>query len=220
MVRLRFYLTSRSRGDRLGSAPGITAQYEVFWNRGLNNVCVCRDETQSYVQGFPGAKFKKFKTQPEAELWYRSNLPQPPVNPGPTTPTRTTSTVSSPNVISTSSSSTRATYASSNPSPMSVSRPSPQSISMVATTSTPRPIQPLRVAAPKNTTVDIVYSDGACKANGARGAVAGIGVWWGPNDPRYDRQFLPSFSSSTKLIWFVYQESIREMPRSADEQQS
>lgn len=31
---------------------------------------------------------------------------------------------------------------------------------------------------------DVVYSDGACKGNGQMGAVAGIGIWWGPDDPR------------------------------------
>ncbi|PPQ64341.1 hypothetical protein CVT26_002224 [Gymnopilus dilepis] len=31
---------------------------------------------------------------------------------------------------------------------------------------------------------DIVYSDGACKGNGKPGSIAGIGVWWGANDPR------------------------------------
>lgn len=29
-----------------------------------------------------------------------------------------------------------------------------------------------------------VYSDGACKGNGQPGSVAGIGVWYGLNDPR------------------------------------
>ncbi|KAJ7150374.1 ribonuclease H-like domain-containing protein [Mycena filopes] len=31
---------------------------------------------------------------------------------------------------------------------------------------------------------DVVYSDGASKGNGKVGAYAGVGVWWGPNDPR------------------------------------
>ncbi|KAL4070511.1 ribonuclease H-like protein [Scleroderma citrinum] len=31
---------------------------------------------------------------------------------------------------------------------------------------------------------DVVYCDGACKGNGQFGSVAGIGVWWGHNDPR------------------------------------
>ncbi|KAF8583229.1 hypothetical protein K439DRAFT_1349209 [Ramaria rubella] len=31
---------------------------------------------------------------------------------------------------------------------------------------------------------DVVYTDGACQGNGKAGAIAGIGVWWGTNDPR------------------------------------
>jgi len=31
---------------------------------------------------------------------------------------------------------------------------------------------------------DVVYTDGACQGNGKKGAVAGIGIWWGNNDPR------------------------------------
>lgn len=30
----------------------------------------------------------------------------------------------------------------------------------------------------------VVYCDGACKGNGRSGSVAGIGVWWGSDDPR------------------------------------
>ena len=30
----------------------------------------------------------------------------------------------------------------------------------------------------------VVYTDGACRANGTAAAVAGIGVWWGDCDPR------------------------------------
>jgi len=29
-----------------------------------------------------------------------------------------------------------------------------------------------------------VYTDGACQGNGKQGARAGVGVWYGPNDPR------------------------------------
>lgn len=31
---------------------------------------------------------------------------------------------------------------------------------------------------------DVVYCDGACKGNGQVGSIAGIGVWWGHNDPK------------------------------------
>jgi ribonuclease HI len=37
-----------------------------------------------------------------------------------------------------------------------------------------------------------VWTDGACKANGNKGAVAGVGVWFGPDDPRYVSSFLQS----------------------------
>ena len=191
----------------------------------LSIACVCRDEAQPLVQGFPGAKFKKFKTQPEADQWYRSNLPRRAVNPQTTAATPSTSTIASPNVIFTSSSSTAATYApsdrsvmsSSKPipqsvskppfqatpkqSPRSISTPSSQSISKTVTTFTPKLAQPLRIAAPKNAAVDIVYSDGACKSNGFCGAVAGIGVWWGPDDPRYD--------DSSLLLEFTIADRVR-----------
>ena len=29
-----------------------------------------------------------------------------------------------------------------------------------------------------------IYSDGACKGNGQANSVAGVGVWWGPDDER------------------------------------
>ena len=31
---------------------------------------------------------------------------------------------------------------------------------------------------------EVVYCDGACKANGHGGSMAGIGVWWGADDPK------------------------------------
>ncbi|KAH9848936.1 ribonuclease H-like domain-containing protein [Lenzites betulinus] len=31
---------------------------------------------------------------------------------------------------------------------------------------------------------DVVYSDGSCRGNGKSNPVAGVGVWWGQNDPR------------------------------------
>jgi ribonuclease HI len=31
---------------------------------------------------------------------------------------------------------------------------------------------------------DVVYCDGACKRNGQVDSVAGVGVWWGHEDPR------------------------------------
>lgn len=161
----------------------------------LNGVCVCREEAQSLVQGYPGAKFKKFKTKPEAEQWYKDNLPLRPLNPQATIPTPNTSTVSSPKVTFADSGSAGVTRVPSKPPPITLSKPAPQLTSRAVTIATPVVAQTLRIAAPKNTTVDIVYSDGACKSNGRSGAVAGIGVWWGPNDPRYAISFVLVHSS-------------------------
>ena len=33
----------------------------------------------------------------------------------------------------------------------------------------------------------VVYTDGACRRNGDRGASAGIGVWFGEDHPLYDK---------------------------------
>lgn len=177
----------------------------------------CRDETQSYVQGFPGTKFKKFKTQAEAEQWYTSNLPRrPAVNPQTTNATPSTSAAKPPSVARATLNSTGVTSTSWNQLAIPASKPASQPIPRPVTTPAPKPVQPLRIAAPKNTTVDIVYSDGACKGNGARGAIAGIGVWWGHNDPRYKPSLLPSSIPYTQLIGYAYKEPIREMPRSAD----
>jgi hypothetical protein len=35
---------------------------------------------------------------------------------------------------------------------------------------------------------DVAYTDGACKGNGTPGSVAGIGVWWGRDNPRYAKR--------------------------------
>jgi hypothetical protein len=37
---------------------------------------------------------------------------------------------------------------------------------------------------------EVVYTDGACSRNGRAGSVAGIGVWWGPNDTRCVRRLI------------------------------
>ena len=48
----------------------------------------------------------------------------------------------------------------------------------------PQAVEAQPIATPNDTAVEIVYADGACRGNGRPGAVAGIGVWWSPGDPR------------------------------------
>jgi len=40
--------------------------------------------------------------------------------------------------------------------------------------------------APTNPNIIAAYSDGACRRNGKSNAAAGVGVWWGPGDPRFE----------------------------------
>ena len=32
----------------------------------------------------------------------------------------------------------------------------------------------------------VVYTDGCCRGNGKKNAIGGIGVYWGPQHPRYN----------------------------------
>ena len=199
LVMFRAAFEQRSLGicsnnhNAVRGAPGL-------W---LNIVRTCREETQPLVQGFPGAKFKKFKTQPEADEWYRSNLLRSSVDAKTATATPSTSTVTSPNAIPTFSSSTAATRSSLKRSTSPISkllpRPTPkplsQSTSKTATITTSKPAQPLRVATPENATVDIVYT----KAKGSPGTTAGIGVWWGLDDPRYVSSLLLDLSTADRV---------------------
>ncbi|KAF9566924.1 ribonuclease H-like protein [Agrocybe pediades] len=45
---------------------------------------------------------------------------------------------------------------------------------------------------------DIVYSDGACKGNGKPGSIAGVGVWWGKNDPRNIAERCPGYQTNNR----------------------
>lgn len=56
----------------------------------------------------------------------------------------------------------------------------------------------------------VAYTDGACQGNGRAGAVAGVGVWYGDNDPRYETIFSIFLQSKS-----VYSVASIEMYRSA-----
>lgn len=50
---------------------------------------------------------------------------------------------------------------------------------------------------------DVVYSDGACKGNGKVGSVAGVGVWWGHNDPRNIAERCPGDQTNNRAELIV-----------------
>ena len=63
-----------------------------------------------------------------------------------------------------------------------------QTLNPVSTSSKPKSVAPSSTSASGQKSGwegwNIVYTDGACKGNGKAGSIAGIGVWWGWDDPR------------------------------------
>ncbi|KAI9439523.1 ribonuclease H-like domain-containing protein, partial [Lactarius indigo] len=142
---------------RVGREPGI---YETW------------EECHKQVVRYPRAVFKKLRSLDKAKAF---------VNERGGTPDPTESDIEPADSLS----QTRASVDSSLPTKAS------QSSSTIAPTPVAGPSNsPLSAAAgPSQTTrlsssVDVVYTDGACSRNGQAGSVGGIGVWWGPGDPR------------------------------------
>lgn len=82
----------------------------------------------------------------------------------------------------------------------------------------PLPLPQVVYTAPAPDSPDLIaYSDGACLFNGKKGAMAGIGVWWGPGDSRFD---IFPLDSSPLADRSSVQKSFGEVSRSTDEQQS
>ncbi|TDL15138.1 ribonuclease H-like protein [Rickenella mellea] len=129
---------SRTRGGfyavQKGFAPGVYTSW---------------DECAVQVNGYVGARHKKFKTLAEAQAF-----------------------VDGTNTVKAALAVPDARHAP------------------VASSSKLKPassVQKRDSAAVEEAGWDVVYSDGACKGNGKAGSRAGIGIWWGPNDPRRAR---------------------------------
>ncbi|KAF9056015.1 ribonuclease H-like domain-containing protein [Panaeolus papilionaceus] len=61
----------------------------------------------------------------------------------------------------------------------------------------------------------VVYTDGACKGNGKSGSVAGIGVWWGPNDPRNIAERCPGDQTNNRAELIAILRMLEETPISS-----
>ncbi|KAI0298058.1 ribonuclease H-like domain-containing protein [Multifurca ochricompacta] len=142
---------------RIGKSPGIYTTWED-----------CRDQ----VYGYPRARYKKLRTLEEAEAWIqedpdRSYLIRPENRPpGPAWASFDSQTARQ----------------SSTPSSSAI-----MNTPIVQPGSRLQPVSELRtaIAGPSSSAmVEEVYTDGACSNNGQVGPSAGIGVWWGPSDPR------------------------------------
>lgn len=166
-----------------------------------------RDECEAQVKGFLGAKYRKFMDVEEAEAFAGAAVrssperrSQSPVKAAPsttTTPRRASPYRRPEPAPETTPATPRIHRASRSKKPTRIASLSP-------TRTLPR--NPAadwtqRAASPDITdesTWDVVYSDGACRGNGKPGSVAGIGVWWGRNDPRY--VLIISFMRAVEMI--------------------
>lgn len=119
-----------------------------------------RAEVEPLVRNFHGAQHKKFATFTEAKDWVGLNVSYQEIAAPSAGTTTTNRTVSSP------------------------TRPQPyQKSPRAAGSSSSKVLKETDVQ--DESGWDVVYTDGSCTGNGGNHAKAGIGVWWGHDDPRY-----------------------------------
>lgn len=147
------------------------------------------------MEGFPRAEFKRFGNLKDAENFIGVAYIETSL----TKSAQTYEDSPSPSSVSSASSSpsTSASVASAAPSTSAAARFKPY----------PTAISKGKANAEESTsrTIDrdewtTAYTDGACRGNGTVGAVAGIGVWYGDNDPRY-RTTLAMHQQEQSLIF-------------------
>ncbi|KAK3824202.1 MAG: ribonuclease H-like domain-containing protein [Linnemannia elongata] len=127
-------------------------------------------ECEKQVKGVIGAKFKKFPTLPEAEEFvkngpkvYTKPPPKAAASTSKTTTTTTTTTATATTASSSSSSSAIAGSASGVKS----------SFTRIN-----------GITVPSGSDTLVIYTDGSARGNGKVGSQAGLGVFFGVNDPR------------------------------------
>ncbi|KAG7099877.1 hypothetical protein E1B28_001679 [Marasmius oreades] len=141
------------------------AFYSVRFGR-IPGIYMTWDECKPQVEGFTGAKFKKFATQEEAEQFLRvgSGSVLEMVASDAANSTSATPTADSTSTITSKKRTLELDHGSGESAPKKQRVPSRNEV--------------------EDEEDSVVYSDGACKGNGKDGSVAGVGVWWGHGDPR------------------------------------
>ncbi|KAI0746188.1 ribonuclease H-like domain-containing protein [Earliella scabrosa] len=136
------------------------------------------DECQQQVNGFMGNKHQKFPTMEQAQTYLAQH--------GVATP----STSASPAAAAPAASNGSVAAASNRLAQSRQHGAKPYSKPQANAADKPHSSGSSKWAALTTEVIedesgwDVVYSDGACKGNGKAGSIAGVGVWWGPNDVR------------------------------------
>jgi ribonuclease HI len=166
---------------KIGKRPGIYTTWSLFfsilisWSQFLLTF-VIREDCREQVDGYPCARYKKLRTLEEAEAWMQSAVPhlvKQKIQPANRFPGEARTSIDSEPSGRAQESLSSSTV---NPAASSQSRLDSGSKSQFADG-----LSSVRSAKAE----DVVYTDGACSGNGQLGSVAGIGVWWGADDPRY-----------------------------------
>jgi ribonuclease HI len=192
---------------KIGKRPGIYTTWLhfsfPFWFLGpLSLTFVIREDCREQVDGYPCARYKKLRTLDEAEGWMQRAVPFPVKQ-------KVKQANHSPDEARTSIESEHIGREPA-PTPSSTVKPAASSQSRLASGSESQiapglPSVRSHAAAGQSrmsaTAEDVVYTDGACSGNGQLGSVAGIGVWWGVDDPRY---VLPSNNGTVHLCMPVW----------------
>jgi ribonuclease HI len=145
---------------RMGKAK--SGKFYAVQNGRTRGVFTTWEECQKSVNGFPKARFKSFRTRTEAERF---------VEPGPAA--TVVQQITEPK-------------SASRPVSRPASRPAPSSAPTTTLGSGPEPTAPAKTRSPRMSTAnhEVVYTDGCARGNGRIGAVGGIGIYYGPDDPR------------------------------------
>ncbi|CCM05124.1 uncharacterized protein FIBRA_07332 [Fibroporia radiculosa] len=147
------------------------------------------DDCELQVTGFPGARYKKFNNAADAEVWVASY-----------------GSASDPSGISSAP-------APSNAPPQAAKSHPRASEASPSMRTTSRKKNPAEEVLEDETGWAIVYSDGACKGNGKAGSIAGVGVWWGRDDPRNLAERCPGMQTNNRAELIAIIRVLETAPR-------
>ncbi|KAG6811158.1 hypothetical protein H0H92_008744 [Tricholoma furcatifolium] len=145
-------------------------------------------DCEQQTKGYPGAKYQSFKNAAEAEAFVTGAPP-------PTQPTipSASSRQTEPSVPVSSASSRRRTLSNAKNN---------------------KGKKRILEEALDESQYDVVYCDGACKGNGKPGSIAGVGVWWGNNDPRNIAERCPGDQTNNRAELIAIARVLESTPRS------
>ncbi|KAI9284789.1 hypothetical protein BC943DRAFT_51650 [Umbelopsis sp. AD052] len=131
------------------------------WCNAHSLIYNCRSECEKQVIGYPKSKYKKFLTKPEADEFLSATESE-----GSSSTSRQPATTTT--VTGTFKGTSRDTIIGVDQSKTKINTEFEEKVALKDDTMT-------------------AFTDGAASGNGTKRAHAGIGVYWGPNDKRYER---------------------------------